>query len=269
METSLQRRILVSFLFFLPFTLLVVLTMLLFALSSALRTSSSWVEHTLEVKNALRNLSNHLLEAESATRGFLLTQDMSFLEDKEVAMRAQADLQRIQRLTEDNPLQQRSIAALHPPVQARLDLLAQLVTFQRPDDRLREAIDKGKQKMDAIRSILFAMDKEENRLLNLRQARAETQGRFTRLFATTLLFVDLCALGMIAFLLRRAKRLQQLVTVCAWTKTIEHEGRWLSFEEYLQRRFGISVTHSISRTAYDKLKSDVNTQSAQTAKAAA
>jgi CHASE3 domain sensor protein len=259
MQSSTQRRILVSFLFFLPFTLLVVLTVLLFALSSALKTSTGWVQHTLEVKNAIRNLYSHLLEAESTTRGFLLAHDASFLDDTEIASRAPEDLLRLQRFTKDNPVQQQSVSALEPLIRERLDLLTQLIALQKGNrrDQVLETIDEGKQKMDAIRPILTAMDREEDRLLNLRQARSEAQSRFTRVVAATLLLVDLCTLGIIAFLWRRAKRFEELVTVCAWTKTIQHEGRWLSFEEYLQERFGISVTHGLSRTAYNKLQAGV------------
>lgn len=266
-DNAQQGRVLMSVLFFLPFTLLVVLTVLLFVLSSALRTSHVWVTHTLEVKNTIGHLFNHLLEAESATRGFLLTGSAAFVEDEEVAARAKADLQRLERLTKDNPLQQQSVAAINVLVSERMDFLGRVLRFQKQNQgaRPREMIERGQQKMDAIRPILVAMEKEEDRLLELREARAETHGRFIRMLATALLLVDLCGLGVIALLSRRAKRLEQLVTVCAWTKTIQHEGRWVSFEEYLKQRFGISVTHSMSRAAYDKLRTEVDTQTAQAA----
>lgn len=260
-QNSSPRRV-VSFLFFLPFTLLVVLTALLFALSSQLRTSEVSVAHALEVKNAIGYLLNHLLEAESAARGFLLTGNVAFLDDQEVAGRARTDLQRVQRLTVDNPAQQQSVAALEPLVHTRLEFLAQLVSSQKQNlgDQAHRIMDQGKRKMDAIRPMLLKMQKEEDRLLNLREARAEAESRFTRVLAAILLLADLAVMIVIVSLLRRAQRLQQLVTVCAWTKTIQHEGHWLSFEEYLQQRFGISVTHSISRAAYNKLQSDVDAQ---------
>ena len=36
------------------------------------------------------------------------------------------------------------------------------------------------------------------------------------------------------------------VTMCAWSRTIEHKGRWLSFEDYLKERFHLDTTHGIS-----------------------
>jgi hypothetical protein len=127
------------------------------------------------------------------------------------------------------------------------------------------ATNEGKEKMDAIRGIVREMENEEDRLLELRQDRAQGQGRFTRVVAAVLLLVDFCALGVIALQLRKTKRLEELVTVCAWTKTIQHQGRWMTFEQYLQKRFGISVTHGISRAAYDKLRADVDIEAVEAA----
>jgi hypothetical protein len=49
---------------------------------------------------------------------------------------------------------------------------------------------------------------------------------------------------------RQTRELQQqvdtLVKMCAWTRTVEYQGEWISFEEYLQRRFGIETTHGMS-----------------------
>lgn len=269
MEIRTKRRILVSFLFFLPFTLLLILTILLFALSSALRTSNGWVEHTLEVKNAVRNLFGHMLEAESATRGFLLTHNPTYLADKEIADRAEADLSRIERLTKDNSRQQQSVAALRPLVEAKLDFLKRVTDLQNEksaaEARTLFSTHEGKEKMDAIRPIVRDMENEEDRLLELRQDRAQGQSRVTRSLGAILLLVDLCALGVIAMQLRKMKQFEELVTVCAWTKTIQHQGRWMTFEQYLQKRFGISVTHGISRAAYDKLRAGVDTEAVKAA----
>lgn len=49
------------------------------------------------------------------------------------------------------------------------------------------------------------------------------------------------------------QRVEELVTVCAWSRTIEYDGDWVSFEEYLQRRFGIRTSHGISPAEAAKL----------------
>ncbi len=40
-----------------------------------------------------------------------------------------------------------------------------------------------------------------------------------------------------------------LVTLCAWSKTVRHEGEWMTFERYLERRFGLMTTHGMSPEA--------------------
>jgi GAF domain-containing protein len=48
-----------------------------------------------------------------------------------------------------------------------------------------------------------------------------------------------------------ARSANQPVSLCAWTRTVKHEGEWISFELYLERRFGLATSHSISPEAFD------------------
>ena len=41
----------------------------------------------------------------------------------------------------------------------------------------------------------------------------------------------------------------ELVTFCAWTRSVRHEGEWMSVERYLQRRFGVVASHGKSPQA--------------------
>ena len=41
-------------------------------------------------------------------------------------------------------------------------------------------------------------------------------------------------------------RVETLVKICAWTRTVQYQGEWLSFEDYLRRRFNIEATHGMS-----------------------
>jgi K+-sensing histidine kinase KdpD len=49
------------------------------------------------------------------------------------------------------------------------------------------------------------------------------------------------------------QRVKDLVTVCAWSRTVEYQGEWISFEEYLLRRFNINTSHGISPAEAKKL----------------
>jgi hypothetical protein len=49
------------------------------------------------------------------------------------------------------------------------------------------------------------------------------------------------------------RRVSELVTMCAWSRTVEYQGEWISFEEYLLRRFNINTSHGISPAEAQKI----------------
>jgi hypothetical protein len=64
----------------------------------------------------------------------------------------------------------------------------------------------------------------------------------------------------IAFLVSRTARLTKelerryddIVTLCAWSNTVEYQGEWISFEQYLLRRFNINTSHGMSPAEFQK-----------------
>ena len=54
--------------------------------------------------------------------------------------------------------------------------------------------------------------------------------------------------AIIGWPLRRLDHMLGLVTICSWSKSVEYEGEWITFEEYLLRKFKLRVTHGISPT---------------------
>ena len=57
------------------------------------------------------------------------------------------------------------------------------------------------------------------------------------------------------------ERVAGLVKVCSWSHTIEYNGEWLSFEEYLKRRFNINTSHAISPGEAEKILTEIDAQS--------
>lgn len=43
----------------------------------------------------------------------------------------------------------------------------------------------------------------------------------------------------------RSAELERLVTVCAWSKKIQVDGKWVTFEEFLVDNLGVQITHGI------------------------
>ena len=59
-------------------------------------------------------------------------------------------------------------------------------------------------------------------------------------------------------------RVAGLVTVCAWSRTIDYEGEWISFEEYLKRRFNLDTSHGLSPDAAQKAFGDLENEGGNT-----
>jgi hypothetical protein len=66
--------------------------------------------------------------------------------------------------------------------------------------------------------------------------------------------IRMAVLLLLAFLVDRVsqqtrqlkKRVEELVKVCAWSRTVEYQGEWISFEAYLKRRFNLDTTHGMA-----------------------
>lgn len=51
---------------------------------------------------------------------------------------------------------------------------------------------------------------------------------------------------------------EQLLTVCAWTKRIQHHGKWMSLDEFLSEHLHLQLTHGISDEAASALTEQGN-----------
>lgn len=77
--------------------------------------------------------------------------------------------------------------------------------------------------------------------------------------------IRVIVLGLIAYFVTRTSRqaielkqkVDTLVTICAWSRTVKYENQWISFEEYLSRRFGIHTSHGISPAEADRLREEL------------
>jgi hypothetical protein len=48
---------------------------------------------------------------------------------------------------------------------------------------------------------------------------------------------------------REIRGLKKMITMCAWTGKVKMDGKWARIEEFLQKKYGIEVTHGISEEA--------------------
>jgi len=104
---------------------------------------------------------------------------------------------------------------------------------------------------------VFNMRIQQTDLLVTRQQTAEARFLFDQTISLILVGVTAIALIAIIGILLRLEHLRQIVTVCAWTGQVKLEGQWVRLDEYLQRRFGLSVSHGLSREAAEKMAAEL------------
>jgi signal transduction histidine kinase/CHASE3 domain sensor protein len=173
-----------------------------------------WVAHTWQVINAVEQVIGSVKDAETGNRGFLLTDDSSYLEPYTRAVRElPAEIDKIQQLTSDNPRQQARIPEMRAVVDQRLKLLEQGIDARRAGEantlHLLVLSGTGKNEMDHLRSIVGSMQDEELSLLAQRTARsksARAQAQWTVLAAS---IFDVVMIGLSFWLLSRERGFRQ------------------------------------------------------------
>jgi PAS domain S-box-containing protein len=188
--------------------LVVVNVALTFRNTRQLNEDAYWVSHTHEVIAGLENILSLAKDAETGQRGFVITGEPKYLEPYDDAV-AQLDkeVDRVQKLTADNPFQQSHFPELRQDLAEKLAHLAELVTLSKNEGfdaaRKETLTDRGKNAMDAVRADVAEMVESEEELL---KERSEKSAGMYRVALLTGLATGLAALAAIAaffWLLRR------------------------------------------------------------------
>src|ERR1700752_5522053 len=104
------------------FLVLVAISIASVLLVNKARDDSGWVTHTVEAENQINALLLEVRRAESAARGFLLTQGPEFLNDHVAAVANIVPYAtKLAQLTGDNPTQAENLRKLSAAIDARLD----------------------------------------------------------------------------------------------------------------------------------------------------
>ena len=223
-----------------------------------LADSFKWVTHTLAVQSAIQHLLGSIVDAETGQRGYLLTGRDSYLEPYESARASiPGQISALHALTAESPTQQERLKKLDPLVADKLAIVAEKIALQRRGEHdAALAIlnsDRGKDAMDAIRTVLGQMETEEQQILFARQEHLSHRARMKTSLLSALVALNalFAATGLV--LLYWLLQMRGIITTGAWSQIIEYRGEWLSFEQYLERRFNISTTHGLSPAEADKI----------------
>jgi signal transduction histidine kinase len=140
-----------------------------FTLVRQLIEANWWVNHTVQVMREADDSLLCLVDCETAYRGFLITGKEQYLEPfKNCEKHTVSHIQTLEKLTEDNPQQQRLMPVLVRIAKSKIDFSREVIKLRRANqtgkaDSLLD-LDPGKKLMDEYRNAITSVVQEENEL---------------------------------------------------------------------------------------------------------
>ena len=226
---------------------------------------------------SLKQILATVTDAETGTRGFLLTADEAFLEPFKTATgRIEPDLQRVRVATRQDEAIQPRLAQLDELTRNILQMLRQANDLRRANgfdaERDLPALREGKARMDEIRNVVTEIEGEQLTVLNSHEAMAQ---RSTATNHTTVLlgsFATVGVLGLVYFLTRldmtERRRVEAALQETEEFKTrmlessgdnitvLSLDGRVLSMNAEGQRSMGIEDFEAVRDTDWLALWKD-------------
>ncbi len=166
------------------------------------------VEHTQQVKNELRLVLSHVLEVQSADRGFLLAGDDRYLlSHKEASRELPTIVNNLRLQTTDNPHQQQMFLSLARLVEERVAFSSQVIFIRKTkgETRARSLFEtgRGKSLTDSVRVLIAQMIAEEDRRLQRRREVETGQANRNELIIYLSLGVQVMLLAFIFVVVKR------------------------------------------------------------------
>ena len=193
---STEKKILVGF--SLAVLALILVGALAFRTAAGYVRASYWVEHTQTVLRSLDRCWALINEAETAQRGYLLTGNSFYLQERQDAIqRFQTVLDDLPNKVTDNPLEVRRAVALRQQAQRRLEILDSVLdAYEKqglPAAQAMLGAGEGIAEMTAVHDLVEKMRATESGLLKKRTEAAQEAGEAT-LWAIGITVVLLIAL---------------------------------------------------------------------------
>jgi CHASE3 domain sensor protein len=255
------KKILFWFGLSLPMVALLAMTWLVHQTGGQFNNSFNFVMQTYKVLDLFEETESHIVDAEANQRGFFLTGRPEYLEPYQHAMQAiRDDLAEAKKMTGSDPAQQANLAMLEKLVDEELvfDPATVFASGQVPTNASVVTLtEQGKEKLENMRRVLFQAHEEQQQTLSKHQQSAEEDVVSSQAMSLVLIVAVALALIMVVVILMRLEKLQEFVTVCAWTGQVKFQGQWLRLDEYLKKQFGISVSHSLSQEAAEKMMREI------------
>jgi signal transduction histidine kinase/ActR/RegA family two-component response regulator len=170
---------------------------------TVLASSSARVQRSYDVLQTLDDLNSALTDTETSQRGFLLTQDASYLDEYDAAIaHIRVAVTELRRLSANDPATGGAVTQLAQLASAKLDEMQQAIRETQSGERRRAlaqvAKGEGRRMMEAFRHDAAALEADQRRLLDLRRqqedrARLASEGVLVATILLSLLLVGAAA----------------------------------------------------------------------------
>ena len=209
------------------------------------------VSRTYQMERAFESMNSTLELAESRQRAYLLVGNPRYLAGAEgVRAEVARDLDNLRRLTVQNPQHQHCVEQLtdlSARKVAEIEHVAALLSSGQREAALRRMQDGSAEALtEQIRTVSQDARRTELEMLAARQQAFDAALARRRWMRRLLMGTSLVGAVTALYLIRRLQRLETFATMCAWSRTVELDGQWVTFEEYLSRRFNVKVSHGIA-----------------------
>lgn len=190
------------------FSVSIASSMLTFKLESYGDEKLEWVNHTHEVITNSEKLLSSLKDAETGQRGFLLTQQVSYLQPYYTGeAESQSILERLYQLTSDNKEQQKALDHLSGVMALKFDELSSTIELAQNNQQTQALAivkeDKGKAYMDDLRKDLTQFINIELLLLEKRKGDyKENRSQLVTFIKLQMVFLVFLAIATIFFMKR-------------------------------------------------------------------
>ena len=170
-----------------------------------LHNSEELVRHTEQVIYQSGNVLSNAKDIETASRGFAITNDSTFLEPLFPAEKTVfANIRQLKQLTVDNPKQQVRIDSLEFYMHKLLDFSFKTIELRSKQGLVSAVVytagKQGKRYADHIRKITSAIQQTENTLLNVRKQTNERSQRVFKL-VSRVIFISMVAFTILFLIL--------------------------------------------------------------------
>lgn len=182
--------------------------LLFIKLRDASDTKAGWVSRSHQVKYLSQTLLNGFLNAETGQRGYILTQNESYLEPYFDGIKTTEEaLLKLLELVSDNPDQLKKLADIRTEKDFKFNLMLETIQLIKNNDPTQALTlvkqNMGKASMDKIRAYLDAFLSEENKLLAEREKDYQEWLLVTSIVQNSLVFLLACMATVGYFILVR------------------------------------------------------------------